>query len=529
MPGCAFESRSPWRGELMADKLHILQLERHDDAVSTRDRLAFVTARYVLLVWPSEGSVLRRKLDLRLVQRHAIRLGIRIALVTRDPVVIEHARDLEISVFPNAKAARRQRWKHPRDKAFIEPRDPYEQAALAEHVTRLREGPATPAGMRWRQAVRWTVFGALVLAILFGFVLVAPSARVTLTPASRQVYETVSITADPDLADVDIENFRMPAAVVTLQATSRVTIESSGVESAGASLAQGLVTLTNLADEPLVIPLGTVVATSDVFPIRFETLIETTLPAGEDVEVQVPVQALPEHAGAVGNVNPGAINRIEGNFGDVVSVTNPNATFGGAVQERATVTAQDHERLLVLGRQQVLQRARDTLLHQLSGEQFLVPGSVTIIQERPEWTIFNALVGDVAESVSLDLRAEVQAVVVDERHARQIAFAGIAPYIQRGQEVSPGALTFTRGAIEQIAPDGRVTFAMIVSGNIAESIDPDSVRSRIAGVSVSEARRRLQRELLLDPDSPPQIATWPAWYSRMPFLPIRINVSVATP
>lgn len=513
----------------MADKLHILQLDRHDDAVSTRDRLAFVAARYALLVWPRDGAILQRKLDLLLVQRHATRLGIRIALVTRDPVVIEHARELEISVFPNDKAARRGRWKHPRDKVFIAPRDPYEQAALAEHVTRLRGGPVTAAERRWRQTLRWIVFGALLVAILLGFVLVAPSAKVTLTPASRQVYETVSITADPALADVDIENFRMPASVVTLQATSRVTIESSGVESAGASLAQGLVTLTNRSDEPLIIPLGTVVATSDVFPIRFETLIETTLPAGENVDVQVPVQALPEHAGAVGNVNPGAINRIEGGFSELVTVANPNATYGGAVQERATVTAQDHQRLLVLGRQQVLQRARDTLLHQLSGEQFLVPGSVAIIQERPEWTIFNALVGDITESVSLDLRAEVQAVVVDERHARQVAFAGIVPYIQPGQEVSPGALRFTRGTIEQIEPDGRVTFVMIVSGNIAESIDADDVRSRIAGVSVSEARQRLQRELLLDPDSPPQIATWPGWYSRMPFLPIRINVSVAAP
>ena len=513
----------------MAHKLHVLQLEAHDDAVSTRDRLTFVNAPYALLVWPRDAAILQRKLDLLLIQRQATRLGIRIAIVTRDPVVAEHARDLDISVFPNEKAARTQRWKRPRDKVFFEPRDPYEQAALAEHVIRLRERSAAPAGRRWRQAIRWATFAALLLAILLGFVLVAPSAKVTITPASRQIYETVSITADPNLTDVDIENFRMPAAVVVLQATSRVTIETSGVETAGASLAQGLVTLTNLSDEPLIIPLGTVVATSDTFPIRFETLIETTLPAGEGVEVQVPIQALPEHAGAVGNVNPGAINRIEGDLSDLVSVTNPNATYGGATQQRRTVTAQDHQRLLVLGRQQVLQRARDVLLHQLTGEQFLVPGSVTIIQERPEWTVFNALVGDVAESVSLDLRAEVQAVVVDERQARQVAFAGIAPFIQPGQEVSPDTLNFVRGDIEQIEPDGRVTFIMIVSGNIAESVDRDAVRRRIAGVSVSEAHRRLQRELLLDPDVPPEIVTWPTWYSRMPFLPIRISVNVATP
>ncbi|MBN2304862.1 MAG: hypothetical protein JXQ72_10315, partial [Anaerolineae bacterium] len=262
---------------------------------------------------------------------------------------------------------------------------------------------------------------------------------------------------------------------------------------------------------------------------RFETQIETTLPAGDVVPIQVPVQALSTYAGGQGNVDPGAINRVEGALAGLVAVTNPNATYGGAVQELSTVTAQDHERLLILGRQQVLQNARDLLLHELAGEQFLVPGSVVIVGERPEWTLYSHLVGDLSESVSLDLRADVQAVVVDEQQARQVAFAGLAPYIQPGLEIAPDALRFSRGDILQIEPDGQVTFLMIVSGNIAVSIDADHVRQRVTGVSVSEARRRLDRELLLDPDRPPQITTWPGWFPRMPVLPVRINVKVESP
>jgi hypothetical protein len=46
---------------------------------------------------------------------------------------------------------------------------------------------------------------------------------------------------------------------------------------------------------------------------------------------------------------------------------------------------------------------------------------------------------------------------------------------------------------------------------------------------VSEARRRLEGELLLDPAHPPRIATWPGWYPRMPVLPVRIAVEVRLP
>ena len=70
---------------------------------------------------------------------------------------------------------------------------------------------------------------------------------------------------------------------------------------------------------------------------------------------------------------------------------------------------------------------------------------------------------------------------------------------------------------------------MVVKGNIAVSIDTSAVRDRMVGVSVNEARDRLERELLLDPERPPRIATWPPWYSRMPVLPVRISVKVNAP
>ncbi len=514
----------------MKATLHVLRLEPHDDVLSIRDRLTFVRSTHVLLVWPEGGTAFpRRKLDLLLVQRQARRLGFHLALVTDAPDVLSYAEDLNISAFPSIDAARRTRWKTPRDKLFGERPPGYAaRAALAERIA--------PPGWRdeavhsrWFVLARWGVFLLLVGALGTAFWLVAPSATVTLTPATDQVAVTVAITADPALTDIDIENARMPGTVVSLEATSRVTIESSGREDAGATRARGRVRLTNLSDGPVIVPPGTVVSTGGTFPIRFETLSELILPAGQDAASEVDVLALAEHAGTDGNVPAGAIARVEGPLAGVVQVTNPNPTTGGAFLERKIVTAEDHSRLLVLGRQQVLQRARDLLLHQYSGEQFLVPGSITIIEERPGWTIYSAVVGEVADSVSLDLRARVQAVIVDERLARQVAYAGLRPRIRPGLEIAPGALTFTRGAIQQIEPDGRVTFLMEVRGTSTVAIDPNAVRERIAGTSVAEARRRLERELVLEPDHPPQIEVWPGFLGRLPALPMRIQVEIVRP
>jgi hypothetical protein len=91
----------------MPSPVEILQLEPHDDVVTVRDRLAFVRSRRVLLVWPRNGQILRRKLDLVLIQRAVSRQTVRLALVTTDPQVIDHARDLNISAFASVRESQR--------------------------------------------------------------------------------------------------------------------------------------------------------------------------------------------------------------------------------------------------------------------------------------------------------------------------------------------------------------------------------------------------------------------------------------
>lgn len=507
----------------------ILQLEPDDDAITVRDRLTFMNTSRVILVWPPRAAVLQRKLDLRLIQRHASRQALALALVTSDPVVIAHARDLDLSVFKSVKAARRARWKMPPRPASVPPRSEAAQTDLAAIVSARRDAVYPARGSRWQRVARWGLFAAAIAVLLVGLFIAIPSATVTITPASDQIAQHIPIVAVPGLADVDIENYRIPAVVLPFEATSHVMIQSSGRETVGASQAQGSVTFTNTGDAPQLIPYGTVVATTETYPVRFQTTAEATLPGGDGATVEVSIQALPEHAGTAGNVSPGAIDRVEGPLAGVISVTNRNATYGGAIQEQAIVMPGDHERLLVLGRQQLLQNARDELLHQLDGNQFLVPGSVRIIEERPEWTIFHQFEGDRSESVTLDLRARVQAVVIDEQQARQVAYVGLAPFIRPGLEVSPNALNFRRGDIQNITPDGEVTFLMSVEGSIAVAIDENRVRDRVAGLSVSSALDRLQREFILDPARPPRISTWPGWLDRLPVLPLRIDVKVNTP
>ena len=72
-------------------KTQIIHLEPHDDIISTRDKMGWGKTRRILLVWPTRGQILTRKLDLQLLLRQAQTAGEQLALVTYDPDVLFNA------------------------------------------------------------------------------------------------------------------------------------------------------------------------------------------------------------------------------------------------------------------------------------------------------------------------------------------------------------------------------------------------------------------------------------------------------
>jgi hypothetical protein len=512
-------------------KIQVLQLEPYDDVLLVKDQLRRVTQRRVILLFPAEGRILTRKLDLVLIQREAVRAGLQIALVTQDPDVAENAASLKLSCFYSVEQARRRRWRRGQTKVFIDrearPRTsiqhPYE---LMEVASRLR--PAlTPAQRRARwlgQGLLGLLLGSLALAV---FMLLVPSAEVRLTPASDAIQEALTLTADPAASALDPQNAVLPAERLRLVVQGgRVTVESTGRRSIPQTLASGRVTFTNLTGQALFIPAGSIVSTRALPPVRFRTLADVPLAGAVGATSEVDIQALEDSAGFGGNLPVGAISRLEGELEASVSVQNLSPTSGGGVLEEVIVSQADHDRLLTLGRQAVLSAGRSELLLQLPAQnKFLVPNAVQIVEERPEWTVYSARVDDASANVSLELRAVIEALVVDEGQARQLAFLMLAERLPSDRELAPESLTYRR---EEVGFDeaGRYVFRLFVEGLTPIALDGDAIARRLSGLSTGRARQVLQGEYLLDPRYPPEVRVFPVNLGWMPFLPVRIEVEI---
>lgn len=505
-----------------------IQLEPNEDANSVRDRLQFYRGQAVLIVWPEEGTALNRKLDLVLVQREAMRRAIRLAFVTHDPDVVEHARDLDISTFETIGSSERGRWKRGRAKVFAnrgqKPKGELEHDDLKPVASRLNAPHRLPLPL----FARLVIAGFVAAVLLIVAYVALPGATITVTLAKRDVISDTLITSSPAIQQINVEGGRIPARFVVVEVVQTGTYPTTGRLDGEDTRATGTVTIVNRSDTPREIPAGTVVSTSDAVPVRFALLSGALLPGGQNLSVEVRVEALPEFAGEAGNVGAARITIIEADFASEVSVTNLLPLSGGQSRTLPVVTQSDLDRLRGAVRQQIQAQAQTELEGMLADGEFYIDESIAITPEsdRVDWQVYSANVGDIAAEVTLERRAIVQALVINARDAERIAFAALSRNIPRGRSLDIGTLQYERGPLESITESGDVTFRMFANGLISGDIDVIAIQNFLAGRPVADARVYLNSTLELAPGTEPIILISPKFNDNLPLLPVRITLIV---
>ena len=231
----------------------------------------------------------------------------------------------------------------------------------------------------------------------------------------------MTITAAPDATDINIEDRLIPMTVLRIETVQSGTVETNGTQETGVVRALGTVTFTNQTLGGVDVPEGTVVRTSSDPAISFRTVEDATVPAGNGNTADVSIEALQDFAGEVGNIPAGAINTVTGPLSDQLTVTNPEATFGGESETESVVSAGDVDRLESIVRQQVQSQAYTEMLPRLTDTQTVMLETLTIVEERDDWKTFSATPGDAVETLSLQMRAVVQATVIDQQFAQTVA------------------------------------------------------------------------------------------------------------
>lgn len=511
-------------------KEQIIRLEPDDDVTSVRERLGWVQATHVLLVFPKDprARILQRKLDLILLQREATRNAAQIALITHDPIVLDSARELGIATFPSVQASRRKAWETARAQISVNREDQPVPLVpeLAEAASRLRTPTAAPPRQMSRQA-KLTIASVVILAGVIGALLIVPGANIEIRPAANQVSVTTTITADPspDAPTIDESAATIRARLVGVEVEGQASVETTGSIEQPSEKARGVALFTNRIPNQVTIPAGTIVRTSAAQPVRFVTLADATVPGNVGATVQVPIESV--NPGFEGNLPVGRVNQIEGSLSTALVVTNSQPTSGGNVVPVPAISQDDLDRVRARLLQELQQRAYAEMQTDpfigLTETEFIPLESLMVVLVKSE--LASGIVGQPATEVSLDMQVTVQAVAIDERLAKQVVYSRMAQKIGSGYQITASSLDFRRNEVTNIDDQRRVTFIMQGVGDVISQLDPEHIRDIVRGKPIADATSSLERELSLS--APPSIEMFPQFWPIIPPLSLRINVSIA--
>jgi hypothetical protein len=508
-------------------KTQIIRLETYDDAVSVKDKMGWGQTPRILLVWPLRDKVLNRRLDLLYLKRHSVTLGAQLALVTADSDIKHHAGKLGIPIFSSIRKAEESHWRKSRRErrkkgTFIKALEsPFGIKRLGRTKTELKEQQSRSHHQTrpWltHPITRISLFSLGVLGILAIGALLVPRAEILLTPITITKNIQIPVTASLNTSRVALSG-RVPAREV------KVIVEGRGSHAASGSLtipdltATGKVRFTNLTDQEINIPIGTVVTTNEVDPVQFITTAEG-LAAPNEQSPAIPIEAL--LPGTDSNVKADTIQAIEGPLGLNLTVINPLRTSGGSFRPAPAPTEADYQLLFEQLLQTLHATAAEELSSQIGSNALLLysnPQDYAVISETYIPTQIQA-----ADKVHLTLRVEFQALIASENDLKELGYEVLAANIPAHFSGDRTSLKVANISTPTTHSDGRATWDMEASWQMNATFDKNEAISLALWQAPAAAIKHIQAQL---PVAEPEINLIPSWWPRLPILPFRVNIII---
>ena len=492
-------------------KTVILQLEPYDNQFSICDRMEWSHAPRILLVWPKRERLLENELELQVIQRQAAKLGAQIALICRDPKVIENAEHLNISVFSSVPAAEGSRWKTNYGYFNKIANGDFIRSLQKKEFLKAKPQPSKKV-VNLRRGVA-ILLGALAIISLVLYLV--PSSKVTLYPQTQEKQITLSIWASPQVKEINL-NGNLPAVKKEIEVSDELQGQSSGTTGIPSEFASGEVIFSNLTTEPVVVPKDTMVSTVGDPVVRFQTVSEITVPAGKVNRELVAVQAV--QAGVSGNLNESALTVVEGPLGVKLAVTNELPTSGGNDQLAPSPTDQDYEKL----KNELLSRLREKAVAGIeTPDEKLIDGSLnsgTVTSE-----VRSLEPGTPGEQFALTLSVRFSGIVYSESDLQLLARqAMMASLTSSDGENYSGEVKLSMKNPDIVLSEDGARWQETASALVGQKVDVNKLTQAIAGKKISDARQFLLANV--PSRANPVISVFPPGWNWLPFAGYQIQI-----
>ncbi|HEV3232442.1 MAG TPA: baseplate J/gp47 family protein [Candidatus Dormibacteraeota bacterium] len=383
-----------------------------------------------------------------------------------------------------------------------------------------RATPAAAAGDP-PDRIRIYVVGGLAAMLLLCVAALAflPTATVEIIVDARPVQTTATVagsTAGPGPSD----QLAVQTTLVTAQEQNQQQVTSTGTKVIPATPSTGTVIFTNnggicgpYVDPPVDFQKGIDVYTDS--GIHFTTQADSgVIPAGKP---SGPIPVTASSAGASTNVAAGAIDHVSGGgCPSNYSVTNPQATSGGADQQQKTVISQqDLDNVKSSLGNPLQDKVKQDLQQKFGGQKPLTETQVIDVA-----ATYDHKLGDETPNFNATVVVKGRVTTVDDAKVKHVLRVALEHTVPAGYALTDNALKLDY-SVASHDDNGGVIFDGNVSGYIAASVDIPKLQQQVAGKSPAQARSLIETTV----DAPnPVIRQNPPFLPWLPWIPSHIQI-----
>jgi hypothetical protein len=500
-------------------KTQIIRIETHDDIISIKDKMGWGQTPRILLVWPTKGKILNRRLDLVYLKRHSTALGAQLALVSKDSDVRYYAKKLNIPVYSNIRKAEKTHWRRPRRRYKVARETRFiktgvDKPDLEELRKFVHQKPKSWLVHPITRLFFFTLGVAGILAIASIFV---PSAEIKLTPKSRWERVTIPVSANLQTDSTDLSGI-VPVQILNVIIEGRGNLPTTGSVTIPDKKSDGKVFFSNMTDRTITIPAGTMVTTVEDPPVRFTTLQAADVAPGSKSQLILVEAVL---AGNDGNVLSNHIIAIEGPLGLDLTVTNPIGTSHGSDQTSPAPRNKDYQDLS----NKLLTELYNTALEELKSK--LAPNDLLLWTDTSEYEILeeNFIPSEIqpADFLYLTMRVEYRAYVVTGETLNNLGQSILEANLPEGYLPVRSTLEIKHLQAPTQDEDRIFNWNMDAKWQTNADINKAEAIKMVLWHSPEAAVKKLLSHLPINEDL--SITIKPEWWPRLPILPFRVNVT----
>jgi hypothetical protein len=497
----------------------LLYVEADEEITDLVDRLRDLSLEdEVTFVVPERARALQSPMSFRLLKRYADSYGKRVNLVSGDPRLQAMSLEAGFTAFPSLAAYDRGTEVHspqPADELASTP-----AAAAAAPAVAVSAAPTSPQAVAPQRGVatldrpreasvtsapprrpvpaarkpapsgpplgsyRPYLIGAAVLVVvgLLVGILYLPTATAIVSVQGTAIKADMALLGAPGTATGSPDHF----ATVAVHASQSQTFPGTptGQNPVAATASHGTVTFTHTCF-PFqcedTVPQGWIVKTATGKKYATQKAVKM-IGSG-----QASVDVVAVTAGADGNTDARTITRIEGDP-DGLSVTNANATSGGADARTATVIQQsDIDSIRDVYAKDAVPQVTDQLTGKAQGQKLVLVGSGVQTTATADHKV-----GEEVNGFTITIKVAGDGVAFDEKAVQAMLKGFLQRKVPQGSQLTNNGTTLKYDPPTDATADGHVTLNGHVSGFYTPIFLEPAIRSHLKGMSPTKGRAFLQ-------------------------------------